>query len=243
MNSKHKSRERPISATLLKESHQSKNLWPLKRSSNENLLTRGQSSKRLGRPKQRRVPRLRNRRLHGKATDTRPKLPQYHRTFISQSDSCTAPARLRPRSPEEHPRLAGILQTLRQESEPQPDRVKEFLRRHFAEMTSKKKNDQELWEEKMLAASGRDFTLKSEFQRYIDDGLVDIGASTALEWWTNKAQRTRFPSLSRMAINIQSIPTISVEIKRLFSTAKNIIGDKRYNLRPSTIETLECLKS
>ena len=76
---------------------------------------------------------------------------------------------------------------------------------------------------------------------YIDESLVEIGASMALDWWTNTAQRMRFPTLSRMAIGILSIPAISAEVERLFSAAKNTIGDKRNSLEPM-LEALECLK-
>ena len=46
-----------------------------------------------------------------------------------------------------------------------------------------------------------------------------------------------------MVIDILSISAMSFEVERLFSAAKNIIGDKRYRLNASTIEAVECLKS
>ena len=71
--------------------------------------------------------------------------------------------------------------------------------------------------------------VKDEYERYLLDGgaPISIGTSTALEWWTNTAQRTKFPLLSRMAIDILSIPAMSAEVERVFSGAKITIGDKR----------------
>ncbi len=57
------------------------------------------------------------------------------------------------------------------------------------------------------------------------------------------AQRTRFESSSCMATDILSMPAMSSEVERLFSAAKNTIGDKYYMLAVSTIEAVECLKS
>ena len=78
---------------------------------------------------------------------------------------------------------------------------------------------------------------------YIDEGLMGTGTSTALEWWTNTAQWTRFRTLSRMAIAILSLPAMSAKAELLFSAAKNTVGDKRYSLTPATFEALDILKS
>jgi len=46
-----------------------------------------------------------------------------------------------------------------------------------------------------------------------------------------------------MALNILSIPTMSADPERLFSSTKITISDRRNRLRIYTIEALECLKS
>ena len=66
---------------------------------------------------------------------------------------------------------------------------------------------------------------------------------TALEWWLDTEQRTRYPPLPKMAIDIYSIPTMSAEPKRIFSGAKRTISDSRGSLKSETIKLLECLKS
>lgn len=49
----------------------------------------------------------------------------------------------------------------------------------------------------MLAASQDNATHLDELDRYVAEGMINIGTSTALEWWTNTAQRTRFPTYER----------------------------------------------
>ena len=66
---------------------------------------------------------------------------------------------------------------------------------------------------------------------------------TALDYWLRPIQRTRLPLLSKMAIDIHSIPTISAEPERVFSGGKHTISDQRNSLKSETIELLECLKS
>ena len=63
-----------------------------------------------------------------------------------------------------------------------------------------------------------------------------------MEWWTNQVQRTRFPDLSRLAIEIFSIPAMSDEPERIFSKARRTILWERGLLEPDSIEALECLK-
>jgi hypothetical protein len=46
-----------------------------------------------------------------------------------------------------------------------------------------------------------------------------------------------------MAIDILSIPAMSAELERLFSSAKITITDRRNRLGVETIEALKCLKS
>jgi len=46
-----------------------------------------------------------------------------------------------------------------------------------------------------------------------------------LEWWA--AHRGQFPVLSKMALDLLSIPLMSAECERVFSSAKLLITDKR----------------
>ena len=83
-----------------------------------------------------------------------------------------------------------------------------------------------------------------ELERYLNEPLIpSSGRSSALNWWLEQAQRDRLPLLSRMAIDIYSIPAMSSEPERVFSGTKHTISDNRCKLTSETIEVLECLKS
>jgi hypothetical protein len=49
--------------------------------------------------------------------------------------------------------------------------------------------------------------------------------------------------LSKIALDILSIPAMSADPERLFSSAKITISDRRNRLGIYTVEALECLKS
>ena len=90
-----------------------------------------------------------------------------------------------------------------------------------------------------------DTIILDELDLYIQDVFVpnEDKEQTVLEWWLDLKQRTRYPLLSRMAIDIYSIPAMSAESERMFSGAKRTVSDSRGRLQSETIEILECLKS
>ena len=56
-------------------------------------------------------------------------------------------------------------------------------------------------------------------------------------------QKRDFPNLSRMALNILSIPAIAADLERLFSSAGLTVTDRRNHLSIKSIEAIECIKS
>lgn len=52
---------------------------------------------------------------------------------------------------------------------------------------------------------------QDEYEDYIHGQSYDIGDQMPLEWWCQKQQKTRWPRLSYMAIDILSIPAMSDE--------------------------------
>jgi hypothetical protein len=62
-------------------------------------------------------------------------------------------------------------------------------------------------------------------------------------WWLEKTQQMSYPNLSRLALDILSIPAMSADPERLFSSAKLLISDLRNKLGMEIIEAFECLKS
>lgn len=127
------------------------------------------------------------------------------------------------------------------------------------------------WETKYKPAEGGVFTLASQpspasteapndFLQWLkdDDDDGDVigdeyirycslpqvpGVKQGYKWWLEPTQQTNFPNLSRMALDILSIPAMSADPERLFSGAKITISDRRNRLGIFTIEALECLKS
>ena len=63
------------------------------------------------------------------------------------------------------------------------------------------------------------------------------------DWWLAAGQQAIYPNLSRMALNLLSIPAMSAEPERLFSSCKITITDRRNKLSVKVIEALECLRS
>jgi hypothetical protein len=81
-----------------------------------------------------------------------------------------------------------------------------------------------------------------EYERYCKSERV-YGFTSALAWWLEETQQKAYPSLSKLAVDILSIPAMSAEPERLFSGAGITITDRRNRLGSDVIEALECLKS
>ena len=63
------------------------------------------------------------------------------------------------------------------------------------------------------------------------------------DWWLAPEQQAIYPNLSKMALNLLSIPAMSAAPERLFSSCKITITDRRNKLSVKVIEALECLRS
>ena len=105
------------------------------------------------------------------------------------------------------------------------------------QQTLKPKND--FWAE-MEAADALDFDLVDEYKQYCASPIINI--DDAIAWWLEPTQQKTFPNLSKMALDYLSIPAMSAEPERLFSSAKVTISDRRSRLGSDIIEALECLQ-
>jgi len=84
-------------------------------------------------------------------------------------------------------------------------------------------------------------TVRDEYDIYLSTPTVPIEDARA--WWQEPTQRATFPHLSKMALDLLSIPAMSAEPEHLFSSCKITITDRRNKLGIEAIEAIECLKS
>jgi hypothetical protein len=84
-----------------------------------------------------------------------------------------------------------------------------------------------------------------EYHRYIREPPTpqDHIKQGARAWWLEERQQRLYPNLSKMALDILSIPAMSAAPERLFSSANMTITDRRNQLHGDTTEAIECLKS
>lgn len=81
-----------------------------------------------------------------------------------------------------------------------------------------------------------------EYDRYCQSSILPE-VKDARAWWLEPTQQKTYPNLYRMALDILSIPAMSAEPERLFSSCKISITDRRNQLGIESIEAIECLKS
>ncbi|KAK3020481.1 hypothetical protein RJ639_045731 [Escallonia herrerae] len=82
--------------------------------------------------------------------------------------------------------------------------------------------------------------MKSELDQYLEETLLPRYDFDVLGWW--KLNRLKYPTLSRMATDILSIPVCTVAPDSVFDTASKKIDSYRSSLRPLTLEALICAK-
>ena len=85
---------------------------------------------------------------------------------------------------------------------------------------------------------------QDEYEEYIAEmPTPNSDCTSPLSWWLSDAIQTRWPTLSKIAVDIQSIPAMSAEPERVFSGARRTISWERMQLGEESINRLECLKS
>lgn len=88
---------------------------------------------------------------------------------------------------------------------------------------------------------GEQEVVDDEYAHYCAQPTVKL--RNALDWWLQPTQQQLYPHLSKLALDILSIPAMSAEPERLFSATKLIITDSRNKLSIGMIEALACLRS
>ncbi|TKA81632.1 hypothetical protein B0A49_01266, partial [Cryomyces minteri] len=78
-----------------------------------------------------------------------------------------------------------------------------------------------------------------EFERFCS--LKTVRVEDPLIWWTH--QQHEFPTLSRLAFDLLSVPAMSSECERLFSKAGQVLNEDTPRTKEDFAESRECLKS
>lgn len=84
--------------------------------------------------------------------------------------------------------------------------------------------------------------IQDEYTQYVNS-LVVVGIKDPRAWWLEPTQRRIYPNLSKLALDLLSIPAMSAEVERLFSSCKISITDRRNQIGIDSVEAIECLKS
>ena len=85
--------------------------------------------------------------------------------------------------------------------------------------------------------------LDDDYNWYISQSQVPkhVGEDfNPIQWW--QSMRKQRPRLSRMALDLLSIPAMSAKAERIFSHGGNIIRPNRASLKPNTVAAVICLK-
>ena len=82
-------------------------------------------------------------------------------------------------------------------------------------------------------------SLQDEMELFLSLPIIDN--DNPREWWIQ--HQKDYPQLSIMALDILSIPAMSSEIERVFSSSGLLLTDRRNCLKSDIIEAAECMKS
>jgi hypothetical protein len=85
-----------------------------------------------------------------------------------------------------------------------------------------------------------DYEVEEEYAHYCAQPIIKK-LHDARDWWLQPTQQQLYPHLSRLALEILSIPAMSAEPERIFSATKLILTDRRNKLSMKMIEALACL--
>lgn len=86
-------------------------------------------------------------------------------------------------------------------------------------------------------------SITDEYEHYIHQETVAEAAEDPLKWWLQPERQIKYPNLSKMAMDILSIPAMADEPERVFSGAKFTITQYRNRLGMAMFRAFERIKS
>lgn len=95
-----------------------------------------------------------------------------------------------------------------------------------------------------LESKRRARLLADEYNVYLSTPpILSTDTHNPRSWWLEKTQQQLYPNLSRMALDILSIPAMSAEAERVFSYVTYGLDDRRCSMKLETLEALVQLNS
>ncbi|KAK5308758.1 hypothetical protein LTR70_010816, partial [Exophiala xenobiotica] len=133
--------------------------------------------------------------------------------------------------------------------------VRDFLHRHYPFYPSQQSEPvrppgmpDSLWKMLKRVQPGSS-TQTSDVDRYLDSSPVSWSNSCAedgdsdwvLKWW--KANAFEYPALARAVRDYLAVPSTEVDVERVFSGARDVLGLRRHTMNAETMRWLVLLKS
>eukprot|EP00268_Persea_americana_P016719 TRINITY_DN1793_c0_g1_i1.p1 TRINITY_DN1793_c0_g1~~TRINITY_DN1793_c0_g1_i1.p1 ORF type:complete len:664 (-),score=107.47 TRINITY_DN1793_c0_g1_i1:309-2300(-) len=82
---------------------------------------------------------------------------------------------------------------------------------------------------------------KSELDQYLEEAVLPrVYEFDVLNWW--KLNKVKYPTLSKMARDILSIPMSTLTSESMFSTGSRVLDDHHSSLRPETVQSIICAR-
>jgi hypothetical protein len=101
------------------------------------------------------------------------------------------------------------------------------------------------WESRLLSKVYKTTAPVSNIDRYFDSPVVDWDGGDdphwILKWW--KANTTIYPLMSQVARDYLAIQAAEVDVERLFSESRNLIGLRRHSIAPETMKAILFLRN
>jgi hypothetical protein len=73
------------------------------------------------------------------------------------------------------------------------------------------------------------------------DKIISLESHNPINWWRD--HQWLYSTISLWALDTLSIPAMSAECERVFSSAKKLLSPERNALADNTIEACDCLKA
>lgn len=92
-------------------------------------------------------------------------------------------------------------------------------------------------------AAADDDGVEDEYTQWRSEPCTEKGSSAAqnpIKYWLG--MRDRYPNLSRLALDVLSIPASSCECERMFSELGDLLEPRRRKISPTQLAAIQCVR-